>query len=140
MCVQLEDQLSQRSYVPLHRDFCTKLRRVVLSDETKHSVCLSLFEYIYKCLCGFLSFVSNHSPTDLECVQRPYYKKFLFCSLVLSSPCPLFSLCQRRLGHKKEKSLGHFQNDFRCSISAFGRMQLGTCQEREEINYPRVSA
>lgn len=40
--VQLEeDQLSQNSCVPLHRDLGTKLSRVVLSAETKRSVCLT---------------------------------------------------------------------------------------------------
>ncbi len=55
----------------------------------------------------------------------------------VSSPCPP---CGCQLGNKKEKSLGHFQNDFHCCISAFGRMQPGTCQERKEIKDPRVKA
>lgn len=136
--VQLEeDQLSQNSCVPLHRDLGTKLSRVVLSAETKRSVCLT------GCVCArvcvyelmFLSSFLPHCPADMESVQRPYYNKFL-----LSSPRPPCSLCGRKLGHKKEKSLGHFQNDFHCCISAFGRMQSGTCQEREEIKDPRVRA
>lgn len=86
VCVQLEDQLSQRSYVPLHRDLCTKLRRVVLSEETKHSVCLSLFLYIWVCVF-FVQFSI-----------QPQYSWFGVCPKAILqevSPllsCPLLSL------------------------------------------------
>lgn len=59
------------------------------------------------------------------------------------SPLPQFLLVLSvgvSWGTKKEKGLGHFQNDFHCCISAFGRMQLGACQEKKEINDPRARA
>ena len=88
------------------------------SEETQHSVCLLMS------LC-FCRFFYSTVQADPECVNRSHYKKFL-----LSSP---------RVTNK-EKSLGHFQNDFHCCISAFGRMQPGPCQWCKEINDPRVRA
>lgn len=59
------------------------------------------------------------------------------------SPLPQFLLVLSvgvSWGTKKEKGLGHIQNDFHCCISAFGRMQFGACQEKKEINDPRARA
>lgn len=60
--VQLEeDQLIQRSSVPLHRNLCTKPSRVLLSEETKHSIYLSLshWECMSLCFCGVFTRLSR---------------------------------------------------------------------------------
>lgn len=93
--------------------------------------CFSLCIWVY---------VSVEFSTPLSSWPGVYPKAILQQVSTVVSSSTLFTLCGCQLGHKKEKSLGHFQNDFHCRISAFGRMQLGTCQERKEIKDPRVRA
>lgn len=66
------------------------------------------------CFCP----VFHPTPVDLDFFQESFYDKFLL------------SVFARFPG------LGHFQNNFHCHVSAFGRMQLHPCREKNEMKDP----
>lgn len=76
---------------------------------------------------------------DSACVyRRCFWVWKCFCLLLSAATFQTRSLCGCQLGGwgvlgwvGLRSSLSHFQNDFHCSIRAFGGMQHASCQEKE---------